>query len=399
MTAIHEEPTASVTVDLDMVRHWIQRVYGDAPGTLVLNHEPAQGRFVGTGGQCFTHDQVAERVEQLDRVGARGIYLRTTTVNRQLDRTERGGAQDSHALPGLWADVDFGDVGHKPGPNAPPLPPDAAAAWKLVTESGLPAPTLWIHSGGGLYPWWLLDTPLILDDEHRPMAADLSAKWQQALGRSAERLGWDYGTGVGDLSRVLRVPGTVNRKAGLERPCRIVEDTGPAYTLTELLQALAAVTPQPEPTSPAAPQLSVLPFGSHQGSSAFDQLDEHTTFDDILTGAGWTRHDTRHPAAIDQCWTRPGNPEHDCSAHTLKANPHVLVVHSEAGGLPTGGGQKLTRGRVFAHLHHHGDERAAALDVFAAIGGRDCTSAAAALPLPPRSGNSQLPRCLTGSTR
>lgn len=381
MTAVHDETAVSVAADLDMVRHWIGRVYGHMPGTLVLNHEPAQGRFVGTGGQCFTHDQAAERVAALDQVGARGIYLRTTTVNRRLDQTERGGAGDSHALPGLWADVDFGDVGHKPGPNSLPLPPDTASAWRLVTESGLPAPTLWIHSGGGLYPWWLLDQPLILDDDTRSMAADLSAKWQQALGRSAERLGWDYGTGIGDLARVLRVPGTVNRKAGLERPCRIVEDTGPTYTLTELLEALAAVTPRPEPQQPA-PQRTVLPFGGHHGDSAFDQLDQHVTFDDILTGAGWARHDTRHPAAIDQCWTRPGNPEHDCSAHTLKANPHVLVVHSEAAGLPTGGGQKLTKGRVFAHLHHHGDERAAALDIFAAIGGRDSTSAAAALPLP-----------------
>lgn len=379
MTAVHDE-TAAVAVDLDMVRHWIRRVYGDMPGSLVLNHESARGKFVGTGGQCFSHDQAVDRVAALDRAGARGIYLRTTTVNRRLDQTERGGADDSHAFPGLWADVDFGSIGHKPGPNSLPLPPDAAAAWKLVTESGLPAPTLWIHSGGGLYPWWLLDTPVVLDDEHRPMAADLSAKWQQALGQSAEHLGWDYGTGVGDLSRVLRVPGTVNRKAGLERPCRIVEDVGRAYTLTELLEAVAAVTPQPAPR--AVPQHTVLLFGAHDGRSAFDQLDEHTTFDDILTGAGWARHDSRHPASINQCWTRPGNPEHDCSAHTLEANPHVLVVHSEAGGLPTGGGQKLTRGRVFAHLHHHGDERAAALDIFAAIGGRDCTPAAAALPLP-----------------
>jgi putative DNA primase/helicase len=47
---------------------------------------------------------------------------------------------------------------------------------------------------------------------------------------NAERLGWHYGSGVGDLARVLRLPGTVNRKDGLERPCRVIEHSGEVLT-------------------------------------------------------------------------------------------------------------------------------------------------------------------------
>lgn len=375
----------SLTHSPEHVEHWLTRVYANTPGLLNVVHQDASGRFNGTGGTVADIPQALKRVAALDKAGAQGIYLRTTTLARPLQGHERGGATDSLYLPGLWADLDYGTTGHKPAPGGLPLPPDEEQARRIVDESGLPTPTLWVHSGGGLYPWWLLDHALRVDGETHAMAADLSAQWQQALKRSAEALGWEYGAGVGDLSRVLRVPGTINRKAGLERKCRLLEDTGVAYTLTELMQALAetapAPTPVPLPATPPPPKTR-SPGGTRDSVSAFDALDQHVTFDDLLTGAGWAHHTTRHPAAVEQCWSRPGGPDNPCSAHTLKANPHVLVVHSELAGLPTGGGQKLTRGRLFAHLHHGGDERAASLDLYAAMAGRPATTAATSLPLP-----------------
>lgn len=371
------------TLDLDEAAAFLQRVYGNAPGLLAISHQNAAKRFQGDSGHHNNHRSLLAQVKHLDAAGARGIYLRTTTLATPPAPGSRGTAHDSYALPGLWADVDFGTDGHKPGPNALPLPPDADSARRIVTESGLPAPSLWVHSGGGLYPWWLLDEPLIIDDSNRAMSTDVSTAWQQALRRPAAHLGWEYGAGVGDLSRVLRLPGTLNRKTDTPRPCKVIQDTGQAYTFSELAYALTTLpVPEPTPAAPPRPQprRDVVPLTP--GTSAFDQLDAATTFDDILTGAGWTLHRGNHPGAVDQCWTRPGDPDNPCSAHTLTARPEVLVVHSELAGLPTGGGQKLTRGRVFSHLHHGGNESAAAADILAAIGGRPCTPAAAALPLP-----------------
>ncbi|WP_346007165.1 AAA family ATPase [Janibacter terrae] len=367
-------------LDLDHARHWLQRVYTDTPGRLSIVHMDASGAFRGTGGDVPDIDTALERIAHLDAAGARGIYLRTTTLARPLAAHERGAATDSHALPGFWADVDYGTEGHKPGRGLP-LPSDEHTARRLVTESGLPAPTLWVHSGGGLYPWWLLDAPLVLDATTGPIAGSASDAWQQILKRSAARLGLEYGAGVGDLARVLRIPGTVNRKTDTPRPCRIVEDTGVAYTLDELLTAITA-NPTPQATAPASRPTAwrdVLGLDRH-GDSAFDLLDQHVTFDDILTSDGWERC-TRSHHGIEGCWNRPGHTS-PCSAHVLTANPHVLVVFSEGAGLPTGGQQRLTRGRLFAHLHHRGDTRAAALDIYDAINGRPSTSAAAALPLP-----------------
>lgn len=46
----------------------------------------------------------------------------------------------------------------------------------------------------------------------------------------AEQLGWHYGSGVGDLARVLRLPGSINRKTGNLRPCRVIEESGEVLT-------------------------------------------------------------------------------------------------------------------------------------------------------------------------
>ncbi len=374
--------------DGDQVRDWVHRLYTDLPGHLAISYQDAGGRF-HAGTFLTDPDDVVRYVEQLEQQRAHSVYLRVATVSERPPTGERGSAALSLGLPALWADIDIEGPGHKHDPakqNGRRLPPTVEAAREIVAGSGLPAPSVVVHTGGGVHAYWQLDPAAVLDDDNRAPLAYLSMAWQAALQRSAHTFGWEYGTGVGDLARVLRLPGTVNRKAGLERPCRVILDTGATYDLRELA-ALHAV--QPAVMTPAAtagpapaPRPPRVDLGLTPGRSAFDTLDEHVTFDDLLTGAGWTLHRDRHGPAVAQCWTRPGDPEHACSAHTLTAMPEVLVVLSDAAGLPTGGGQRLTRGRLFAHLHHGGDERAASLDLFAAIGGRPSTQAAGALPLP-----------------
>lgn len=382
---------AAPTLDPLPAEAFLTRLFGNAPGLISLAQMPAKGTFK-TAGHHATPAQAAAQVAALEAAGAKGIYHRVTTLASAPPPGERGNAEASRSLTGFWADADYDTIGHKHDPakhEGRTLPPDAGAAWEFVTASGLLPPTLWVHSGGGLYPWWLLDEPAIIDDANRHQLQDLSTRWQRVLQASARARGWEYGAGLGDLARVLRVPGTTNRKAGQERPCRVVQDDGPSYTLQDLRDSLRAAerathassAPRPAPAATPRPRPRPVSLPGDR-PSAFDTLDAHVTFDDILTGAGWVLHRGTHGPAVNQCWSRPGDPENPCSAHTLTDQPNVLVVFSEAAGLPTGGGQKLTRGRLFAHLHHRGDERAAALDLYAAMNGRDSTYAAATLPLP-----------------
>lgn len=370
--------TARPVADKLLAGTYLRMLFADAPGWITLSYKPTDGPFVGMAGAYTDPTEAAERVVELDRTGAAGVYVRMSTTAQRPQAGRRGEARDSLALPALWADLDVGMVGHKPRPGDLPLPPDEDAGRDLLAATGLPAPTVWVRSGGGLYPLWLFESPVLLDDGNRERVADLSTRWQQVIAGTFADNGFAYGAGVGDLARVLRVPGTVNRKAGIERATGTDRGSGQRFTLAELVEvadALHRPAPQRVTTTPAP-----RPTGTSSGDGPFDVLAETVGFDELLTGAGWTPCGQRHGRSIVGCWSRPGDPENPCSAHVLAVQPNVLVVHSEAAGLPTGGGRKLTAGRVFAHLHHRGDESAAGRDLRAAALGQPCTAAAAAVP-------------------
>jgi AAA domain len=304
-------------------RDWLQLLHGGAPG---LVHICATNAW---HGQTFPTDpagldDATRFVAALDGEGREGIYARVTTLKGPLAPGRRGGAADTLAVPALWADVDLAGPGHEATPL--PLPPDEAAAVAIIDAAHLPDPTLWIHSGGGLYPIWQLDTPHVVDDDRQDVA-DLSAGWQRAIGEAAKKLGWHYGTGVGDLARVLRIPGTINRKAGLARPCHITDiGTGRQYPLADLYTAVADALaaaeshsftacdtrdcpdhrprPEPRPTGVGRP-LGVVTPG--------DDFEAGNDWSTILEPHGWTLAYVHGGVGY---WRRPGKRGPGVSATT-----------------------------------------------------------------------------------
>jgi hypothetical protein len=61
-----------------------------------------------------------------------------------------------------------------------------------------------VDSGGGYQPYHLLAEPVIVTDENRQHVADVQAAWVRLVGGDPS---------AKDLARVLRVPGTYNRKS------------------------------------------------------------------------------------------------------------------------------------------------------------------------------------------
>jgi hypothetical protein len=198
------------------------------------------GNFAGKHFRRTDIQGITDHVRSLDAGSNPGIYLRATTCRLDLAPWHRGEAVDSVELPGLWADIDFGVAGHAERKDLS-RPSNEADAASIVSKAGLPAPTLWIHSGGGLYPWWLLHEPFEVTSETQAYLATLSRKWHLILQAAAKREGWHYGPEACDLARVLRLPGTVNRKVGDRlRPCYIHSDNGPRYLLQDLHYAAEA---------------------------------------------------------------------------------------------------------------------------------------------------------------
>lgn len=349
---ITEQPPAA-TLDARMVRTWFDVLYVNTPG---LIHISATDNWAGRAFE--DKDEAAAYVAELDADKPEGIYLRCTTL-RHRPAKGRGSAADSLALPGLWADVDIAGPGHA---TTELLPPDEPTARGIITETGLPEPTLWVHSGGGLYPWWLLDVPIQIGEDNAADIKALADRWQTVIGRAAESIGWHYGTGVGDLPRILRIPGTVNRKEGLARPCRIVDAQLRRYTADELHGALATALnrfPDPVPVAPAPAQrrLEVVRAPGHVTPN--DDFEARVGWDDqmLLGGAGWRVHKGTPGAYCE--WIRPGDKKTKGPSATTGEDParDRLYVFSDSAGLPQK--EPMTKPYVYALLHHGGDTRAA----------------------------------------
>ena len=141
------------------------------------------------------------------------LYVGCGLRGENLGPSHRGERDTVTAIPGVYLDVDFSDGTHR----KKNLPPTEAEARQLIAEMGLP-PTAVIHSGGGLQAWWCFREPWMLDsEEERVKAERLTKGWCSTLRAKAKAHGWDADQ-VGDLPRVMRLPGTWNYKTATRRP-------------------------------------------------------------------------------------------------------------------------------------------------------------------------------------
>lgn len=354
---VAKDPTA-YNFDAGAVHNWLNLLYGQSAG-----HVSIVSTANWTGGSCRT-DQLDVAVRYAiacDRRGDKGIYARVTTLREAMTEDgRRGSDEDSFYLPGLWADMDLVGPGHK---TTKQLPASMAECEKIIHEAALPEPTLWVHSGGGLYPWWLFDEPWELDGGFLKLAQEISRTWQDGLSASAEELGLHYGP-VPDLARVLRIPGTINRKVdGDPQPCRVLEAEGPRYTaldvaaICEVVKDLTEsrrptpVRPTPRPT----PTLGGPVVGGTERPG--DALAASMTWSDILAPAGYTLSQTR---GDEEYWVRPG--KHPRDGHSVTTNyagsDLMWVFSTECEGFESN--TSYTKFAAWSILNGHGMDFSAA---------------------------------------
>lgn len=150
------------------------------------------------------------------------------------------------SLKALWYDIDV-----KPGAYAT-TEEAKAALHEVIKNTNMPMPTVAVLSGsGGLHVYWTLDQTLTLQ-EWQPLA--------DALAEAARRNGLkgDLGCTV-DAARVLRLPGTFNRKGDQNNPVQLIAMAPHDVKLSEMEAALrpfwGAVTVSP--TQQVTPNLNL----------------------------------------------------------------------------------------------------------------------------------------------
>ena len=133
----------------------------------------------------------------------------------------RRAAKNSCCVPALWVDLD------PPEENSAGL-----AAWQCATYRRLlafvPSPSLIVFSGRGHHGYWLFTEPVRVRDSHD--RARLVVQANRVLERRLK------GDTVGDLARVMRVPGTANPRS--KARSRLLVENGAAYEFDALLSAL-----------------------------------------------------------------------------------------------------------------------------------------------------------------
>jgi len=159
-----------------------------------------------------------------NRAGVCDIYFGVGLRREDKGEYVRGGNEDVSVIPAFWSDIDILGPAHK----ETALPPTAGDALEFLDALPL-KPSIVVNSGNGLHVYWLFTGPVgIATDAHRDNAAGALRGWQAYINGAARDRGWKLDN-TSDLSRVLRLPGSVNRKNGGSVPVEVIAESGLCY--------------------------------------------------------------------------------------------------------------------------------------------------------------------------
>lgn len=306
------------------IREWLARLYSRSPGyfgiTAFAGGRPRKTQWFETSRIDAAEKTIIKYADKAD------LYLSVST--HEEPQQTRGGESSVISIPGFWADLDIGEIGHKPA--SLPNPPNETAALSIV--EGLPEPSMLMHSGGGLQAFWLFDEPWTFSQaSDKAEAKKAVQEWANLLENKGQVLGFHVDK-VADLARILRVPGSINHKEGLKRPVAIRWADKAKHDREELkdfgIPDSYEVPNDPVPTKDDFP----------------------LSWNEILAPHGYTQCD-------EQSWVRPGKKCNEgISLHIPDFATFVITNFSSSDPLlPVGSGTKLTKLRLYALLNHDGD--------------------------------------------
>jgi hypothetical protein len=157
---------------------------------------------------CLPISDIEAIVREAQKLSHTGdTYMPIALFNQRPQK--RGTSEEASYLIGLFGDI---DTLEKPDPKNGKYAPNKAAALAILKE--LPfAPTYIIDSGYGLHTHWFFKEPLLIrDNAHREELKSIYSRFQTMLQSVFARHEYALDSGIGDLVRVFRLPGTWNRK-------------------------------------------------------------------------------------------------------------------------------------------------------------------------------------------
>ncbi|MDN5787890.1 DUF5906 domain-containing protein [Pseudorhodobacter sp.] len=302
------------------IREALETLHHDGPWHVCA--KAADGNFRGG-----SHNDLTAAIEGAMKANVRdNTYVSIATLRPGWDGAK---AKKEHVVSvgWLWVDVD-----PRAGEDLESERTRILALLTVNLPKGIPIPTLVIDSGRGFWALWRLSEPVVLPDAGDPGWVDAVADFEARNYALEIAFGADA---CHDIARVMRLPGTVNRKpgAGLSHIFSVSDTTYaiaefPAITKTAQAKAGKLLVPANLGVElPKLESLDELPSGVSPRTKML-----------IVNGAD-PDDPTRYPSRSEILWAvlcdmvRAGcsdsqigatilDPEHGISAHVLEQPKH-----------------------------------------------------------------------------
>ncbi|NCF69106.1 MAG: DUF927 domain-containing protein [Chloroflexi bacterium] len=151
---------------------------------------------------CNTHEQAQQAVKQIVKATDADVYYALATFKQSFHSNNKGKKvirvrENVSKLKALWLDIDFK---HGLSDHTQVV----AALREFSNRSGMPMPSILVHSGNGIHAYW-------------PFEEEIDGIRWQALANGLKQICQDHGLAAdhactADPCRVLRPIGTLNRK-------------------------------------------------------------------------------------------------------------------------------------------------------------------------------------------
>lgn len=176
-----------------------------------------------------SREKLVAKAEVLNRTA--DVYVGMAPRLSELDNGRRGGVNDCVGITSLWVDIDVAGEAHRADKSR--LAPTMEAALEVLGAFP-PQASMVVNSGHGIQAYYLLRDPL-LSQEALLLLREWAVTWEFIENKTGYQI-----DKVFDLPRVMRLPGSINRKTEPVSTGILREDWGIRYSPTELREAFPA---------------------------------------------------------------------------------------------------------------------------------------------------------------
>jgi hypothetical protein len=198
--------------------------------------KPNEEKLVWSGKACRNLDEAIRTLEwAMAKGNARDVYACMSAQREAHEKTSQQGRkylaahrtkENAVGLKALFVDIDY-----KGGEHGYDNAQDADKAFTgFLASSGMPSPSMVVHSGGGVHVYWVLVRPLP-PQEWSPLAFALAEATRR------HNLKCDTQCTV-DAARILRIPDTFNNKTDTPPKVHIEQVTETDYEVEAIAKIL-----------------------------------------------------------------------------------------------------------------------------------------------------------------